>query len=110
MTFDMTEGEFDYLLEVNEQQPQPLEPSQAAAPLAEPVRSMPEVVEQLARKLALASGEEPDEQPYPLRFPRWRYHYARAKALLSITPSEYGALAAVLNGPGPTEAGDEHPR
>lgn len=61
-----------------------------------PVERTPELIEQLARLLSAASGEDPDEQPYPLRFPRWRFYCTRAKALLSITPSERRALTAVL--------------
>jgi hypothetical protein len=55
-----------------------------------------ERVRQLARRLALAHGEDPDEQPFPLRHPRWRFHCARAKVLLSISEAEHQALAAVL--------------
>lgn len=58
----------------------------------------PDLVQALARQLAWAHGEDPDAQPHPLRFPRWRFHYARAKALLSISTAEHHALAAVLGG------------
>jgi hypothetical protein len=44
----------------------------------------------------LAHGEDPDAQPHPLRFPRWRYHCGRAKTLLAISAAERQALAAVL--------------
>ena len=55
-----------------------------------------ELIRQLARQLSLAHGEDPDEQPYPLRHPRWRFHTARAKVLLSISEAEHRALAEVL--------------
>lgn len=55
----------------------------------------PELVERLARQLAWANSEDPDEQVYPMRSPRWCYYRSRAKALLSITPAEQRALCAV---------------
>ena len=62
----------------------------------EPVAVTPELIEQLARQLAWMNGEDPDERPYPVRYPRWRFHCGRAKTLLSITAEEHLALAAVL--------------
>ena len=55
-----------------------------------------ELIRQLARQLALAHGEDPDEQPYPVRDPRWHFYYGRARVLLSISEAEHCALAAVL--------------
>lgn len=55
----------------------------------------PDLIERLARQLALMNGEDPDEQPHPLRYPRWRFYCGRAKALLSISPEEHLALATV---------------
>ncbi len=60
------------------------------------VQPTSDLVEQLARELARAHGEDPDAQPHPLRFPCWRYYRARAKALLAITPTEHRALATLL--------------
>ena len=57
----------------------------------------PELIEQLGRQLAVVNGENPDEQPCPSRFPRWRGHRPRAKALLVIGPIELRALAKVLH-------------
>lgn len=65
---------------------------------AKPVEITPDLIQQLARQLSLAYGEDPDEQPFPLRHPRWQYHWARAKTLLSITSAEQQALASVLEG------------
>lgn len=62
----------------------------------EPVEITPDLIRQLARQLSLADGEDPDEQPFPLRRPLWQQHYTRAKTLLSVTPAEQRALAAVL--------------
>ena len=56
----------------------------------------PDLIQALARQLAWAQGEDPDAQPHPMRFPRWRFYYARAKVLLSIRSAEHRALAAVL--------------
>ena len=65
----------------------------------------PELIERLARQLAWINGEDPDEQPRPLRHPRWHYHRGRAKALLSITPDEYLAMAAVRSAKEARESG-----
>ena len=59
-----------------------------------------DLIEQLARELARARGENPDAQPFPQRHPCWRYYRSRAKSLLAITPAEHRALAKVLGGPG----------
>ena len=56
----------------------------------------PDLIEQLARELARAHGDDPDAQPFPQRYPCWRYYRSRAKSLLAITPTEYRALAKVL--------------
>ncbi len=64
----------------------------------EPSAVTPDLIERLARQLAWMNGEDPDEQPHPLRYPRWRFYCGRAKALLSITPEEHLALATVRLG------------
>ena len=61
-----------------------------------PYEARIELIRLLARQLAIAHGEDPDEKPYPLRHPRWRFHTARAKVLLSISEAEHRALAEVL--------------
>lgn len=63
---------------------------------AEPPEITPDLIQRLARQLSLACGEDPDERHFPCRYPRWHYHYSRAKTLLSVTPAEQKALAAVL--------------
>ena len=70
----------------------------ALASTQPPYVARTELIRQLARQLSLAHGEDPDEQPYPLRHPRWRFHTARAKVLLSISEAEHRALAEVLGG------------
>ena len=65
----------------------------------------PDLIQALARQLAGAHGEDPDAQPHPLRFPRWRFYCARAKVLLAISPAEHRALAAALEGDAPLRPG-----
>jgi hypothetical protein len=84
---------------VNEPWPEPLsEAREVVRTLPAPEVPTPDLIEALARQLAWAHGEDPDAQPHPLRYPRWRFYYTRAKALLSISPAEHRALAAVLGG------------
>ena len=100
MTFDLREAhvetddvvseQVEALFERVREQPGPEEEQ------PKPLEITPDLIEALARQLSLAYGEDPDEQPHPLRFPRWRFHYSRAKALLAITPDEQQALATVL--------------
>ena len=99
MSFDMLDAGFEQaearadVVEVC-QQKQAEDPAPATKGMAHDPRI--ELIRQLARELALAHGEDPDEQPYPLRHPRWRFYCARAKVLLSISETEHRALAAVL--------------
>ena len=99
MTFDLQEGhleengaseQVEALFERVRERPRTEEQP------AEPLEITPDLIQRLARELSLASGEDPDERPFPLRHARWHFHYARAKTLLSITPAEQEALAAVL--------------
>ena len=85
--------------DVGEPWPEPLSRVREAprTPLADTVLT-PDLIRALARQLARAHGEDPDAQPYPMRYPRWRFYYTRAKALLSISSAEHQALAAVLGG------------
>ena len=102
MMFDMQGVELalsETRAEVSELWPEPLNEDRRTvrtSPAHEVVR--PDLIQALARQLAWAHGEDPDAQPHPLRFPRWRFYYARAKVLLSISAAERRALAAVLEG------------
>lgn len=99
MTFDLQEA---FLEEDSASNPvgalldHPRESPRTEERQADSIEATPDLIQRLARQLSLLQGEDPDEQPFPLRRPRWQYHCARAKTLLSITPAEQQALALVL--------------
>ena len=108
MSFDMLDAGFEQAeARADEVEVCREEQAEGSAPAAKEMGHDPriELIRQLARELALAHGEDPDEQPYPVRHPRWRFYCARAKVLLSISEAEHRALAAVLReGPEPTRS------
>ena len=101
MTFHVQEAHFEH--DTASEQVEALFERLRESPRADehrvdPVTVTPDLIQRLARELSRAHGEDPDEQPFPLRAPRWRYHCARAKTLLAITAAERQALASVLGG------------